>query len=549
MALGASAQEVGFQGQWSASAKKAAAKMVLKATDATKVSSSSYAVSPSMSFQKAAALRKSPLKAGTELSASYLMPDSVYYGGIMHEGKYFMYNSNYPFMYSAALRNLTFTAAGYDKNTPATFEWTFAEHTLTTSTAQFKNIGMFYYDPVLTITQNGVASTYYPVNTADGKEYKGLWNAGTDSIADFDVYDAVLGEGPYKGFNDGPSFDTNAEFNSTGKKMTGFVAVMPTVGDSLYVYGNHIILLANDTTFLTTLAANPITLKLCTMKDGTLTPFKTATLSRSDVSIHQSSSYYWVGLNFKFKDVDPLLGETDAPFTLPNEDVYAVYSGFDKFSTTFTGMFYSAGGKEGNAYALLSDGSISTVGYSNEPSVPQCLFLTGWTGVIPVAESAMEPGTVIDIPTAGGNGVTQIKDGQSYNDYDIYTVTKAETDYTPWIIESKPDWVDVTFKDFYPYADDPANADFFGNAIMLFAKADALPSGSEGRGGNIVLSLYGKRLVIPVKQGVYDGIKSVNNGKAVAPDTKTFYNILGQRTNKGAKGILISAQGAKFLNK
>ncbi|GAY27844.1 hypothetical protein PvtlMGM1_1144, partial [Prevotella sp. MGM1] len=88
---------------------------------------------------------------------------------------------------------------------------------------------------------------------------------------------------------------------------------------------------------------------------------------------------------------------------------------------------------------------------------------------------------------------------------------------------------------------------YLSNGIIAFYfAADALPAGETHRSGNIVLELYGKQVVIPVLQG--QDPNSIEDVTTSANAKAPVYNLMGQKVNVAAKGLLIK-DGKKFIKK
>lgn len=226
-------------------------------------------------------------------------------------------------------------------------------------------------------------------------------------------------------------------------------------------------------------------------EDG-LETFATATATEENLLYDDSGRGT---LTFNFVEDDPIFGEMDAPIVLDNTSDYLItITGFEQLTTDWTCMFSGADGFEGFGYAILEDGSLATVGYTNALDVPQvCLFIS-FQAALPVAlvtESCKD--VTVTIPAEGGYGVTVYdeEEQQWYNDFDIYTMNSSEW----WEEIEAPGWVSIEYND-----------DYVERGLMaVFIKAGALPKNVTERHGDVIISLYGKEIVIPVAQGDVPG--------------------------------------------
>lgn len=457
------------------------------------------------------------------ISALYAYPTGALYAGVYSDGWY-----SDVMMYTPALENITFpNYSDYDKTKPVTFKWT------TGSGKEMEQVGescdgvgkLFGSDyiPTLTIQQEAQTSSFTPTNT---KGDKAAWYAGTEAYEC--LSNASPGMGVYNGFTNGPSLETNKPFYNTGKDAVGFCQLYEKPIGHVLAKSAYIMLKPTEGTLSETpLEGKTITLNISKSTDKGLETYATATATDANVTKIGTSGIFTITFNFVTED--PLFGEVEEPIVL-DDDFVVMITGFEAITTSYTALFASADGWNGNGYVILSDGKLSTIGYSNAPSTPRLNLHIGFSAAIPVALPTDEE-TVVDIPVEGGLGVT-LRDGENvYNDYDVYTFSGI--DY--WNIVDCPEWITMTYKDSY------LNQGF----MLFYFEGEPLPADQSYRTGTVVLELFGKTISIPVKQGdVPAGIDGINKDKVKNTIT---YNLMGQRVNSNAKGIVIK-DGKKIIN-
>lgn len=516
--------------------KSEAVPAMTKVTKAQKLDSKDYSVSQSMNAVSVMNRAKKNVvtRAESPLSVFYMAPFGTLYGGVSPNGRVY----SRLLMFTPAFTDITFPgiARSTDTTTPIEVQWTYpgtasdgSDSTIVMKTDENGyGVGSMFGSveaPTLTAKQGTYTASYQMLDNSDKAAF---WLGGTDSLTSLSAASYAMGF--YGGFTNGPSFTTNELFFETGKKCVGFVQTMDKPIDSLYVENGFIILGTDADKVENILEGKTLTLTLCKVENENLVPYATATATDENVT--------WLGkgmlsIVFPFMEEDPLFGSVASPIMV-KDATYIIIEGFDQISTPVQALFASAGGFDGNGYALLEDGGLSTVGYSDDPEIPQVNLHIGLTGAIPVAEP-YDPSQTVFFPVEGGAGVTgfNAEANKAYNDYDILTLSSGEQ----WLLEEAPEWVTgIEFDNTYVER----------GTIMFFFSADPLPAGETHRSGNIVLSLYGKRVTIPVLQGedpsAIDNIKTENNSNS------PVYNLMGQKVSASAKGLLIR-DGKKFINK
>ena len=405
--------------------------------------------------------------------------------------------------------------------------------------------------PVMQKGSYSYGSTF--LNSSD-KDVSAYWNAGIEGcgVITFGNADGTTEDhrgsignaappfGFYSGFGGDYRFKSNATFYSrgngsgwtdTGKKLVGFAEYYSKpLG---YVYAEDVTawFWADGVDAASPLSGKTVKATICTFDaEGKMVPYAEATAEDADAEAVGTNGLYLI--SFKFTEEDPILGKVDAPIALPEEDFIVLLTGFDQVAGHFTATFAGAEGDDGNAFAILEDGSLATIAYSNSPS-PQCNLHIGFHAAVPVAELAVPENGVAVLSEAGGYAVTSTDGDKNYNDVDIYALEGSDK----WEVE-KPEWIDeVEFDDSY----------ISRGMLVAYIKGQALPEGVEGRTGKVVFTLYGKNVEVTVNQGkVTTAISSVENSET--KKNGAIYNIAGQKVNKDYKGIVIK-DGRKLIQK
>lgn len=518
-------------------------------------------------------LQKAPRHANEDVKvrALYKNPNGALYYGISPEGWY-----SISWMFTDAFRDMEFwNYSDFDDTKKFNIKWTNVEgeevvelkqnprtYEGETSSWTYYNgleqtFGRLSQFPTLTVQQDLTTETYQFVNyTYDNNgnvtdTKNAYWNGGTFEKSP--LTNADPGDGIYLYWGQGQGFTTKSVFNnnSEGKKCVGFAQYFEAPAAEK-VYASSLSLAAYPNgKFNAASLLDGKTMKaiIATYDDATeeWVTYAEGFATDADVVPVGNSGVYLI--NYIFKEEDEVFGSVEAPIFLPNEDFIVFLGGFEDLSTSISGLLTSDGW-QGNGYAILEDGSMGYFTFSNS-NTHGGNILVSFDAIIPVAEPA-EADLVVDIPAEGGYGVTGTgtdSNGSpvSYYDYDIYTFTDLD-DEEGWTIVDKPEWVEVSVNNTITSDGQEINTvDYYGILLFYFS-AEALPAGTEGRGGEVVLELYGKQVVIPVKQGTFE-FTGVQSPKSFASDTnKPTYNLAGQRVNENAKGLLIR-DGKKFFRK
>lgn len=532
--VAANAQKASFRMQHRAVKKVPAAALQLKKAPERKTLNTQMA--PSVTFSAASiAKAKQAFRAEGEdsVSALYKMPTGIFVAGLSPD----WYSYSNDLYFAPALEEVVFPNYSYwDTTKDVSISWTLATSQGDTEMEQNEEYdGImtpfgYYNIPTLTVTQGTASESYQFSPDGTTAVYVG---GGTDSLQT-GLGNADLNLGFYGGFQGGIGFNALSEFNESGKNLIGFAETFDKpIGHtyattvSLHAYFKEVpteALGANDTLFA----------EICTFSEEGLVPYALAICTADDVAhFDENGNVTYV---FRFVEDDEDFGIIDVPVVLPNEDFVVLMTGFDKANKAVTAPFAPADGWAGNGYAILDDGSLSTIGYRSNPTIPQTNLTISFDAALPLIQLTDEKTTVM-FPDEGGYGVTGYDpdDGEPYNDIDFYTLSPKDQ----WMVVEAPEWVEeIEYDESY--------LEQYG-ILLAYAVAEPLPADVEGRKGEIIFSLYGKECSVVVGQGNVDlGVEGVKVAGAKKQDA--VYNLMGQRVSANAKGLLIKG-GKKFLAK
>ena len=452
---------------------------------------------------------KAPQAAPT---VSYRNPDGTLLYGFTRDYKSY---TNYFFLYSPA--KVPFNFVPYTDTPSAVFSWVYPASTGNQSLADDTNengilqwtgnvlpAGHIYYVPTVTATANDDSSTFqlgqgvttqYMFSgdvqrddpTGDGtslgsvSEYPPLTlaNLQANKPASGNLYGSFTNVG---GFS--PSY-----VHPTYGACTGLMQIMPQLVSPFYAESVSVLAYTIGGTAIPEGGVLKIQFYYLN-EDGSLGDLIAESTTNEFVKTYDPQGVFV----FTFEEEEdgfvvekPLVLGTKAPIVI-------IISGFDA-TWDFNVLFGTNGSIPGTSYTLHGD-HVATFGFSNAPDVPRADMYIQFNGIFNCLQFYDAPQTLV-FPVEGGAGVAGIDDTDGpYNDVDISSSFDYVNDDV-WI-ESMPDWVtDYEFDNSY-FAS--------ANALMLFAKADALPAGVTGRSGNIVVGSYGVTLSVPVTQGNVTGI-------------------------------------------
>lgn len=425
-------------------------------------------------------------RADEEITAMYDIPAGSLYTGVAPEGWYSFTALNTPVKCKPTFLNYS------SSETQCTWTIKLGEETKTLDNVdKYGNMTCDPYfgsveTPIITAVK-GSASATYQLGKASGG---GVWYGGTDIIP---LSGANPRDGIYREFTNGPSFTTNETFYNTGKKAVGFCTVYDQPLGLLYARSMYILVSENEPIP----DGSSLKLKLAKLtEDGIGETIAEAEATSEDITPVGTNGLNRIRFTFTQKDE---FGFPEAmPIKLGDSPLIALFTGFDNIKMSM--RFAGANGFDGKSYMLLEDGTLATVGYGNDPETPQISFHVGFEGAFTYAE--IVPGTeTVKIPNAGGIGVTQVEDGQEYNDVQLLTsISWSEDNYT---ILSKPDWVtQLEYQDKY----------WENQGVMIFyVIGEALPADAKGRSGKIEIEVCGAPVTINVVQG--NGTVGIQNNK------------------------------------
>lgn len=402
--------------------------------------------------------------------------------------------------------------------------------------------------PTITFTPDG--TTYkYGLSTALSPAHQqyvgqGWWSGGMyemDWITNADVVEGgnYADFGPDRATGRLIAYETNQIFYGKTQKCMGFAQYLGDPGDYLYVdsltlmcaFGDYKTLNVADALEGKTLYAD-----IYEIVDGIVQEEPVATAKATSAEVYSEVEYQMTSISYAFAEEDELFGEVAAPIVLaPGKDYMIELTGFEQLSQSVTAIFSANLGVGGNAYAILEDGDYATIGYSNAPNIPMADLDICLHGLIPTASIDPAMPKALHFPAEGGMVETYNYNDVPQYDFDIATYNGVDE----WEMTECPDWIKAEVDDSYLKTQ---------GYLLFYFTAEPLPAGVEGRGGEIVLSLYGKDFVIPVGQGNYDGIQGVVAENNQKKNFNVSYNLLGQRVAANAKGVVVRG-GKKLLQK
>ena len=388
----------------------------------------------------------------------------------------------------------------------------------------------FGYMPFPTLSYGTSSFIGNYVDEDDGTTYSTVWQAGSDGLVQFGfgsadsdeveyhdgfVSNAIVQFGAYGNFGraanndyygfvpnqtfyDLSDYQTTKTFHDTGKKVKGLAEYYVNPAGHVYVTDVTSTFWISDIATSgqpfdgETLIATIYTFN----EDNSWEVYAEAEATDEDATAIGTNGLYLV--SFKFVEDDPMMGKLEMPIILPDEDFVVVISGFDNVKSTICAAFATAEGFSGNAYAVLEDGSLGTIGYSNSPDNPQVNLHIGFHAAFPVAEPFDEDALLI-APEEGGWVIAGYNgDGSEFNSIGVYTLTDPLAEESDWMVEG-PEWIDgldaQTERLDYGY-------------VYFYLHAEALPEGMEGREDDVTLSLLGKEVTFRVAQGVTESTRN-----------------------------------------
>lgn len=390
----------------------------------------------------------------------------------------------------------------------------------------------FGYMPFPTVSYGSKSFIANYVDEDNGSTYSSVWQAGTDGMAQFAfrasdsdeteyhdgfVSNAIIQFGAYGNFGkasnediygfvpnqtfyDLTDYQTTNEFHNTGKKVKGLAEYY--VNPSGHVFATDVTAafwISNIATAGQPFDGETLTASIYTFNEEAengMELYAEAMATDEDAVAIGTNGFYIV--KFKFIEEDPMMGKIEMPIVLPDEDFIVIITGFDNVKSTVCATFAGAEGFSGNAYALLDDGSLGTIGYSNSPDNPQVNLHIGFHAAFPVAEPFDEDALLI-APEEGGWLIAGYNnDGSIYNSIGMYTLTNPLEEDGDWMVEG-PEWIDGL---------DVENERLDYGYVYFYLHAEALPEGVEGREGDVVFSLLGKEVTFRVAQGVTESTKN-----------------------------------------
>ena len=448
------------------------------------------------------------------LEAAYDVPEASYYWGMTAGWRGYSVGI---LQSSAHVFNKFRNYSDYDETQPVTFSWELPLSSGTIELDQDENGNAvdsvkwgYYPAPILTVKQGGEEASW---NLGErGTENKsGYWYLGTDSLTM--LSHAAYAFGLYSGFSNlDKRYETNSDFD--GQKVVGFGEYFDKPASATYVTSIDMIGWLDESKNINDpLGDNELKAEIYTIDDeGNLSeePYATAIATSANYELVNVSNGN-IGLTFVFYTEDDLFGMVESSIMLPDERFMILFTGFENLSGNFIVPFCPAGGFVGHSYVILEDGSLSTIGYGNYPNTPQVDLHISLNAALATI-NLEDPEQKIILPEEGGYAYYEVEDEEGLHHYsniflECNVLLNEKNEDQPWQIEETPEWItglsiDDKYQDQYW-------------VVELYIEGEALPEGVEGRKGDVVISVYGRKLVIPVTQGVVDNnpVKEITDGK------------------------------------
>ena len=436
------------------------------------------------------------------LTAEYGYPDASYFWGMTYDWSAY---TAVILQTSSQVENIFPNYSTIDEKLPVQYEWTVTTSSKTYELEQNEDgdavnndFWGYYPSPVLKVTQGGKEASFQFGERATGSNTNGYWYLGTDSISALSHASYALG--CYSGFSNlDKRFETNSDFD--GKKVAGFAEYFEKPASATYVKSIDILgWLDGSKNIQNPFGDEELTAEIHVIDaEGNISPevYATATATSENYELANEENGN-VGFQFVFLDEDNLFGYAEAPIMLPDQPFMIYLKGFEKLDGNFIVPFCSAYPEAGHSYVILEDGSLATIGYRNQPDVPQCNLHISLNAALATI-FLDDPSKDIFFPEEGGLAyfydLDENGDSAKYNNIfvDCNVKLNEKNEDEPWEIVSAPEWVtgyelDDKYQDQYWI-------------VELYLQADPLPEGVEGRKGEVVISAYGRELTIPVKQG------------------------------------------------
>ncbi|MCR5131588.1 MAG: DUF4859 domain-containing protein [Prevotella sp.] len=542
------------------SQKAVKAHVEVSAKASTYVQSTKPVNAVSSVIQAANIQKAAPLAAGEDLEAFYLPPSGILYAGIydasqggedsgINPGEVAWYIR--PDFYVKAREEHKFlNYCSWDEENDHVTVWTDGndeELEMDSLENGFASIWGANYVPQVSITQTLLTKTYSIHGEAsDGSEVRGVWWSSSDDF--IPLTSATMYASTYSGYSD-VTMDANDNWFDTELKTMGFGQYVSGSQAHVYAESVYAFLYSETADAEAPLNGETLTATVYTFnEDGSMVEFAKATAT--DENIVGKTTYGGYKLKFIFQEEDPFMGVVESPIVLPAEDMMVVITGFENVTAPTHPLIQAVGefGISAGGYALLEDNSFGTVGYRNDPDVPQFDWNIGFDGKVIDVELANDDYVVF--PVEGGLGIsgtgTDEETGEEvvYNDIDFYSSVNHEE----WEILDAPEWVTgVSY-----------NEDYFEKGWMLwYLEAEALPEGVEGREGVVTFYVYGKEFPVKVKQGEVaeeDFVTEINVEREVGqgygvtsyePDFAGALEYLGIESPTDATLVGINADGSE----
>jgi len=446
----------------------------------------------------------------SELDVWYSPPSGVLFGGFLRDYRLF----NAFRVHAPAMTPLVFRPSATET---ATFTWTLdneantpiedgvAANGILTFEYPLTAAASFFLPRVTATTASATASYAMGDNVADGNlmlasfvgriaQVEGSQELEFHSLTMANAWENRPGGGNlFTGFQAGYAF--SPQYSNADGPVRGVMQIIPPLASPLWVESMSI--LAGSSTPVIVPDGGEMRLELFYLNEnGTIGEKIAESTTREFVPTANASQGAFV---FQFE-------EQAGPFRIPN--FFAIEAGrafivrVTGFDATWNFNFLMGTAEfGGHSYTLHGDNlAIHSFNFPGT-NVPRADMYIQFNGIFNCLV-AFDDEIVVVFPAAGGIGITGANNqGQNFNDFPIFSafnfLDPAVEDSLRIIV---PNWINEVEID----------ADLFASrrAMLMFFSAEPLPSGMTERSGEVVISLYGVSVTIPVVQ---EGGTNVSN--------------------------------------
>ena len=440
------------------------------------------------------------------LDVFYRIPQGTFYGGMWRDYRVFsMFRihtpAHVPVVYVPVANN---ASAGFvwtldnAANTPIDTEYVDADGVLN-FVPSITQAGFISFLPKVTATVGSETASFVLGGNVEGgngfmasRVDRWIEPGGTQStiFADTEELPAMTLANPWV---EGASlfrfqpFNANFSHAGAGGPVRGFMQVVPALASPLFVESMTVFAISTGTVVP---AGGELKLELFYRNaNGTLGE-RIVESTTNEFVLTQGTQ---LGV-FTFQFIKEEAGfEFPAPFVIEaGREVAVIISGFDatwnfslSVANTDIGQSFTLHGDDLNAFRW-------TLAEPFDERYPQAEMYIQFNAMFNTLVP-LNADMIIEFPVNGGWGVTGSEGGQNFNDFPVYSAFNLLDPALEFdLVINRPDWINgMQIED-----------DYFDshNEMMLFFQAEPLPDGVTEREGEVVISLYGVSVTIPVVQ-------------------------------------------------